>query len=92
MKKTIKELRKIKSDMEKSANVFGFESNHFYTGYVHTINKAIIACEQLKKARKKAKRWKQKYLDLQENYEIMENDFQDVWDEYVLKGGEDDEV
>ena len=33
------------------------------------IDKAIIACEQLRKARKKAKRWKRKYLNLEANYD-----------------------
>ena len=53
---TIDELRKIKEVM------IGYDD--FTQDDLYTIDKAIIACEQLRKARKKAKRWKRKYLAL----------------------------
>lgn len=56
IKQTIDELRKLKDDIDE----FGV----FDDGAIFTINKAIIACEQLRKYRKKAKRWKRKYLAL----------------------------
>lgn len=60
IQQTIDELREMKSSLEKSAKKYDLE-----TSDIETLNKAIIACEQLQKARKKAKRWKRKYLDMQ---------------------------
>ena len=56
---TIEELRKLKDDM-------GYDTES--SDMVYVLNKAIIACEQLKKARKKAKRWKRKYLRITNHY------------------------
>ena len=56
IQQTIDELRKIKEVM------IGYDD--FTQDDLYTIDKAIIACEQLRKARKKAKRWKRKYLEL----------------------------
>ena len=61
-KETIEELRELKKKMS-----ICFESEiESREKDISTINKAIIACEQLRKARKKAKRWKRKYLELAE--------------------------
>ena len=57
---TIEELRRLKDDLEKSAQLYGLSP----LDDIYTLDKAIIACEQLRKARKKAKRWKKKYLEL----------------------------
>ena len=57
IQQTIDELRALKKAMEE--NHFGNPSD------IYTLDKAIIACEQLRKARKKEKRWKRKYLDMQ---------------------------
>ena len=60
IQQTIDELRKLKNSLE-------------YEGYsddtIYTLDKAIIACEQLRKARKKAKRWKRKYMTLVADYD-----------------------
>ena len=56
IQQTIDELRELKNALEE--NHFGNPSD------IYTLNKAIIACEQLRKARKKAKRWKRKYLEM----------------------------
>ena len=61
IQQTIDELREMKSSLEKSAKKYDLDTSDIYT-----LNKAIIACEQLRKARKKAKRWKRKYLELAE--------------------------
>ena len=61
IRQTIEELRELKKVMEQDG--WG-ESEHHYT-----LNKAIIACEQLRRARKKAKRWKRKYLTMEANYD-----------------------
>ena len=61
----IEELRALKKKMS-----ICFESEiESRTKDISTLNKAIIACEQLRKARKKAKRWKRKYLNLEANYD-----------------------
>lgn len=62
IQQTIDELREMKSSLEKSAKKYDLD-----TSDIETLNKAIIACEQLRKARKKAKRWKRKYLELRRN-------------------------
>lgn len=69
---TIEELRKLKEHMESM--------NEFYSqDELFTLNKAIIACEQLRKYRKKAKRWKRKYqtliADMDEEYDRSLEDF-----------------
>ena len=61
IRQTIEELRELKKVMEQDG--WG-ESERYYT-----LDKAIIACEQLRKARKKAKRWKRKYLELRADVE-----------------------
>lgn len=59
-KETIEELRELKKKMS-----ICFESEiESREKDISTINKAIIACEQLQKARKKAKRWKRKYQNM----------------------------
>lgn len=58
IQQTIDELR----NMLNSTVVFSEEDTY-------TIHKAIIACEQLRKARKKAKRWKRKYQTLVADYD-----------------------
>ena len=57
---TIEELRRLKDDLEKSAQLYGLSP----LDDIYTLDKAIIACEQLRKYRKKAKRWKRKYMRL----------------------------
>lgn len=57
IQQTIDELRELKQELAFDSDI------------IFTINKAIIACEQLRKARKKAKRWKRKYLELREQVE-----------------------
>ena len=59
IRQTIDALRAMKETYEYD----GFEKELF------TLNQAIIACEQLRKARKKAKRWKRKYLELRADVE-----------------------
>lgn len=61
IQQTIDELRGLKNALEE--NHFGNPSD------IYTLNKAIIACEQLRKARKKAKRWKRKYNTLVADYD-----------------------
>lgn len=62
IQQTINELRALKSRMS-----ICFESEiESREKDISTLNKAIILCEQLRKARKKAKRWKRKYLELAE--------------------------
>ena len=58
IQQTIDELRELKKAMEDD----GWDNIHY------TLDKAIIACEQLRKARKKAKRWKRKYLGYKEQF------------------------
>lgn len=62
---TIEELRRLKDDLEKSAQLYGLSP----LDDIYTLDKAIIACEQLRRARKKAKRWKRKYLTMEANYD-----------------------
>lgn len=57
---TIEELRKLKDDLEEISEVYDIKSNDT----IFVLNKAIIACEQLRKYRKKAKRWKRKFYAL----------------------------
>ena len=67
IQQTIDELRKLKEHMESM--------NEFYSqDELFTLNKAIIACEQFRKARKKAKRWKRKYLRLMEICKEIKSD------------------
>ena len=56
IQQTIDELRKLKDDIDE----FGVIDD----GAIFTINKAIIMCERCRRYRKKAKRWKRKYLML----------------------------
>ena len=62
IQQTIDELRKLKSRMSVA---YGNEMSEERMNDIFTLDKAIIACEQLRKARKKEKRWKRKYLDMQ---------------------------
>ena len=50
-------------EMKKAYEYDGFEKE------IAVLNQAIIACEQCRKARKKAKRWKRKYLELRAEVE-----------------------
>ena len=59
IQRTIDELRELKTRLERT-QYYGVDPCED----VYTLDKAIIACEQLRKARKKAKRWKRKYLAL----------------------------
>lgn len=71
IKETIEELRELKDRMSivcENRNRIN-EAIEQRTKDIYTLNKAIIACEQLRKARKKAKRWKRKYLELLEQVE-----------------------
>ena len=61
IQQTIDELRELKKAMEDDG--WGEDNMHF------AVDKAIIACEQLRKARKKAKRWKRKYQTLVADYD-----------------------
>ena len=61
IQQTIEELRYLKDRLMKDKDR-------------HTIDKAIIACEQLRKARKKAKRWKRKCLELKRIYDECKAD------------------
>ena len=75
IQETIEELRKLKDDLEEISEVYDIKSNDT----VFVLNKAIIACEQLRKYRKKAKRWKRKYqtliADMDEEYDRSLEDF-----------------
>lgn len=62
IQETIEELRKLKDDLEEISEVYDIKSNDT----VFVLNKAIIACEQLRKYRKKAKRWKRKFYEKEE--------------------------
>lgn len=85
---TIEELRELKKKMS-----ICFESEiESREKDISTINKAIIACEQLRKARKKAKRWKRKYLELKEKYDA---EYDSSLEDFVFLGvpkGEPNEV
>ena len=59
IQQTIDELRALKRNMIDESCTFKPTTDTIYT-----LDKAIIACEQLRKARKKAKRWKRKYFAL----------------------------
>ena len=63
IQQTIDELR----NMLESTVVFSEEDTY-------TLHKAIIACEQLRKARKKAKRWKRKCFVLKQIYDECKAD------------------
>lgn len=70
IQQTIDELRKLKDRMS-----ICFESEmEQRTKDIYTLNKAIIACEQLRKYRKKAKRWKRKYLRMVEICKEIKSD------------------
>lgn len=71
---TIEELRRLKDDLEKSAQLYGLSP----LDDIYTLDKAIIACEQLRKARKKAKRWKRKYLELVKRIQSELNSYEKV--------------
>ena len=64
IQQTIDELRELKKAMEDD----GWDNIHY------TLDKAIIACEQLRKARKKAKRWKRKYMTFVADYDECRHD------------------
>ena len=66
IQQTIDELRELKKAMEEDH--WGEDNMHF------AVDKAIIACEQLRKARKKAKRWKRKYNTLVADYDDTATD------------------
>lgn len=67
---TINDLRELKDDLDRMAKIYGIDQCE----YIYTINKAIIACEQLRKARKKAKRWKRKFYALMRVYDDTATD------------------
>ena len=64
IQQTIDELRALKRNMIDESCTFKPTTDTIYT-----LDKAIIACEQLRKARKKAKRWKRKYNTLVADYD-----------------------
>ena len=64
IQQTIDELRALKRNMIDESCTFKPTNDNIYT-----LDKAIIACEQLRKARKKAKRWKRKYMTLVADYD-----------------------
>ena len=66
IQQTIDELRELKKAMEEDH--WGNDSDIF------ALDKAIIACEQLRKARKKAKRWKRKYMRLMDICKEIKSD------------------
>ena len=66
IQQTIDELRELKKAMEEDH--WGNDSDIF------ALDKAIIACEQLRKARKKAKRWKRKCFVLKQIYDECKAD------------------
>lgn len=70
IQQTINDLRELKENLERIAKMYGIDQCE----YIYTINKAIIACEQLRKARKKAKRWKRKYLRMVEICKEIKSD------------------
>lgn len=79
IQQTIDELRKLKEHMESM--------NEFYSqDELFTLNKAIIACEQLRKARKKAKRWKRKYQNMLQLNRDLNTANKEYWK--AVKGGE----
>ena len=82
IQQTIDELRALKRNMIDESCTFKPTNDNIYT-----LDKAIIACEQLRKARKKAKRWKKKYLELLEDSKVLESDFRDMWNLWVSQGG-----
>ena len=67
---TIDELRKLKEVM--------IGNDDFTQDDLYTIDKAIIMCEQLRKARKKAKRWKRKHLAMVERIQSELNSYEKV--------------
>lgn len=67
---TIEDLRELKEHLERIEKTYGIDQCE----NIYTINKAIIACEQLRKARKKAKRWKRKYLRMLEICKEIKSD------------------
>ena len=64
IQQTIDDLR----EMKKTYEYEGFEKER------SVLNHAIIACEQLRKARKKAKRWKRKCFVLKQIYDECKAD------------------
>ena len=71
---TIEELRELKKKMS-----ICFESEiESREKDISTINKAIIACEQLRKARKKAKRWKRKHIAMVKRIQSELNSYEKV--------------
>ena len=67
---TIDELRELKTRLERTQQYYGAD----HCEDVYTLDKAIIACEQLRKARKKAKRWKRKFYELMRIHEDTATD------------------
>ena len=68
IQQTIDELRELKKAMEDD----GWDNIHYI------LDKAIIACEQLRKARKKAKRWKRKYIAMVKRIQSELNSYEKV--------------
>ena len=71
IQQTIDELRALKEHLENIEEMYGINQSE----RIFTLDKAIIMCERCRRYRKKAKRWKRKYLTLEADF-----------DEY-LKGG-----
>ena len=69
IQQTIDELRALKRNMIDESCTFKPTNDTIYT-----LDKAIIACEQLRKARKKAKRWKRKCFVLKQIYDECKAD------------------
>ena len=61
IQQTIDELRELKSRMSVA---YGNEMSEQRMNDIYTLDKAIIMCERCRRYRKKAKRWKRKYLRL----------------------------
>lgn len=66
IQQTIDELRELKKAMEEDH--WGEDNMHF------AVDKAIIACEQLRRTKKKAKRWKRKFYALMRIHEDTATD------------------
>ena len=60
IQQTIDELRALKEHLENIAEMYGINQSE----RIFTLDKAIIMCERCRRYRKKAKRWKRKYLRL----------------------------
>ena len=82
IRETIEELRKLKDDIEEISEVYDIKSSDT----IFVLNKAIIACEQLRKYRKKAKRWKRKYQNMFQLNRDLNSANKEYWK--AVKGAE----